>query len=98
LFRNYSSALAIEHLRYAVSAANHCNFRNAAEPLLLRQSTLSRRIRQLEETIGIVVFERSSGGVCATPTGRDFLSMARSILEQLAALGTSRINLCAYDI
>ncbi len=84
-----SSAIALQHLRYAVSAAEHGSFRRAAEALLLRQSTLSRCIRQLEETIGMTVFERSSGGVRATPAGQDFLRTARSILEQVDALMTT---------
>jgi DNA-binding transcriptional LysR family regulator len=69
-----------------VSAAEHGSFRRAAEALLLRQSTLSRCIRQLEESIGMIVFKRSSGGVRATPAGRDFLCRARSILEQVEAM------------
>jgi DNA-binding transcriptional LysR family regulator len=81
-----SSAIALQHLRYAVSAAEHGSFRRAAEALLLRQSTLSRCIRQLEESIGMIVFKRSSGGVRATPAGRDFLCRARSILEQVEAM------------
>jgi DNA-binding transcriptional LysR family regulator len=60
-----------------------------AEALLMRQLTLSRSIRQLEETIGVTVFERSSGGVCVTSAGLDFLRVARSILEQMDALVTS---------
>ena len=55
----------------------------------MRQSTLSRCIRQLEESIGVTVFERSSGGVCTTTAGRNFLRTARSILEQMDALVTS---------
>jgi DNA-binding transcriptional LysR family regulator len=74
---------------------DHGSFRQAAEVLLLRQSTLSRRIRQLEEEIGVIVFERSSGGVRATQVGQSFLLGARSILEQMDTLainanGTSR--------
>ena len=84
--RGRSPAFTLQHLRYAISAADHGSFRQAAEALLLRQSTLSRCIRQLEESIGMVVFERSSGGVRATPAGRDFLRVARSILDQLDAL------------
>jgi len=52
----------------------------------MRQSKLSRCIRQLEERIEMTVFERSSGGVRATQAGRDFLRMARSILEQMDTL------------
>jgi DNA-binding transcriptional LysR family regulator len=89
LRRGRSAAVALEHLRFAVSAAEHGSFRRAAEALLLRQSTLSRRIRELEELIGLTIFERSSGGVRATPGGRDLLRMARSILEQMDALMTT---------
>src|SRR5229473_3454403 len=84
-----ASAVDLQHLRYAVAAADNGSFRRAAEVLLLRQSTLSRCIRQLEEGIGLTVFERSSGGVRATPAGRDFVRMARSILEQMDALLTT---------
>jgi DNA-binding transcriptional LysR family regulator len=86
LLRDRSSAITLQNLRYAISAAEHGSFRRAADALLLRQSTLSRCIRQLEESIGMTVFERSSGGVRATPAGREFLRVARSILEQLDAL------------
>jgi DNA-binding transcriptional LysR family regulator len=86
--RIQTSAVDLQHLRYAVAAADHGSFRRAAGALLLRESTLSRCIRQLEERLKITVFERSSGGVRATRAGRDFLRMARSILEQMDTLVT----------
>jgi DNA-binding transcriptional LysR family regulator len=76
----------LQHLRYAVAAAKHGSLRRAAEALLLRQSTLSRCIRQLETAIGMIVFDRTSGGVRATQAGRSFLQGAGSILEQMDAL------------
>src|ERR1700736_2089767 len=87
--RSLTSTVDLVHLRYAVASAEHGSFRRAAEALLLRQSKLSRCIRQLEERIEMVVFERSSGGVRATQAGRDFLRMARSILEQMDTLMAS---------
>lgn len=84
--RRRSSAIALQHLRYAVAAADHGSFRRAAEALVLKQSTLSRAIQQLEETIEVSLFDRSSGGVQATTAGNDFLRMARSILGQMDAL------------
>ena len=48
--------------------------------------SLSRCVRKLEHSIGVVVFERSSGGVKPTPGGREFLRTARPILEQVDAL------------
>jgi Bacterial regulatory helix-turn-helix protein, lysR family len=107
--RGLTSAVDLVHLRYAAAAADHGSFRRAAEALLLRQSTLSRCIRQLEERIEMIVFERSSGGVRATQAGRDFLQflhMARSILEQMDTLVASahgagrseagRLRICFY--
>jgi DNA-binding transcriptional LysR family regulator len=84
-----TSAIDLQHLRYAVAAADHGSFRRAAETLLLQQSTLSRRIRQLEHSVGMTVFERSSGGVRATEAGRNFLRLSRSILEQMDLLITT---------
>jgi DNA-binding transcriptional LysR family regulator len=86
LSRRASPAFSLQNLRYALAAADYCSFRRAAEALLLRQSTLSRCVRQLEESIGMAVFERSSGGVRATQAGRQFLRSARSIFEQVEAL------------
>jgi DNA-binding transcriptional LysR family regulator len=83
------SAINLPQLRSAVVAADEGSFRRAAEVLLVRQSTLSRGIRQLEHLIGITIFDRSSGGVTATPTGRSFLRHARSILEQIDSLITT---------
>ena len=56
---------------------------------MLQQSTVSRCILQLERLIGVTIFERSSGGVRATEAGRDFLRLARSILEQMDSLVTT---------
>jgi DNA-binding transcriptional LysR family regulator len=81
-------AIDLQHLRYAVAARDQGSFRRAAESLLVQQSTLSRCIRQLEHSIGMTIFERSSGGVRATDAGRDFLHLARSILEQVDSLVT----------
>ena len=87
--RGLTATVDLVHLRYALAAADHGSFRRAADALLLRQSTLSRCIRQLEERIKMIVFERSSGGVRATKAGRDFLRTARSILEQMDTLVAS---------
>src|SRR5258708_13871018 len=82
LGRIRASAVDLQHLRYAAAAADHGSFRRAAEVLLLRQSTLSRCINQLEHSLGMIVFERSSGGVRATAAGRSFFRTARLILEE----------------
>ena len=81
-----AATVDLQHLRYAAAAADHGSFRRAAEVLLLRQSKLSRCISQLEYSLGLIVFERFSGGVRATAAGGHFLRTARSILEQMDSL------------
>jgi len=89
LLRSRASAIDLQHLRYAVAAADHGSFRRAADALMLRQSTLSRCTRQLEHSIGMTIFERSSGGLRTTAAGHEFLRIARSILQQMDSLVSS---------
>jgi DNA-binding transcriptional LysR family regulator len=86
-------AVDLQQLRFAVTAADYGSIRQAAEVLSIRHSILSRSIRQLEHLIGVVVFERSRGGVKPTPAGRSVLWMARLILEQVDVLvATAKSN------
>ena len=73
-------------LQYAIATADYGSFRQAAQALSMKQSTLSRSVRQLEHSFNVVIFERSHGGVRATSAGRRFLRIARSIIEELQAL------------
>ena len=79
----------LQQLRYAVMAEDFGSFRQAAEASLVKQSTLSRSIKQLEYLVGVTIFERSTGGIRPTSAGRDFLRITRSILEQMDALVTA---------
>lgn len=88
-----SHAVDLQQLRFAVAAADCGSIRQAAELLSIRHSILSRSIRQLEHLIGVVIFERSGGGVKPTPAGRSVLWMARLILEQVDVLvATAKSN------
>ena len=77
-----------DQLQHAITAADYGSFRQAAEALSLKQSTLSRSIQLLEHNLGARIFERASGGEHVTPAGRYFLRIARSVIEQLDALAT----------
>ncbi|MGD9738995.1 MAG: LysR family transcriptional regulator [Bauldia sp.] len=76
-------SIELKHLRYAEAAERCGSFRKAADLLALKQSNLSRRVRHLEEQLGIALFERTNGGVRATLAGRDFVNAARRILNEL---------------
>lgn len=84
-----AKALELKHLRSVVAAADCGSFRQAAELLRSQQSSLSRRISEIEHHLGIVIFERFSGGVRLTKAGRYVLRVARTILEEFDALITT---------
>lgn len=79
-------ALELKHLRSAFAAADCGSFRGAAELLRSQQSSLSRRISEIEHHLGIPIFERYSGGVRPTQAGRNVLRLARTVLEEFDAL------------
>lgn len=73
----------LQSLRYSVLVADHRSFRKAALAIGLRQSTISRRIRSLEDTIGVSIFERHSGGVRLTYAGLEFVNAIRRCLHEI---------------
>lgn len=73
----------ILHLKYAVEVAKTQSISKAAENLYMGQPNLSRAIKELEETIGITIFRRTSKGITTTPDGDEFLRKARRIVAQV---------------
>jgi DNA-binding transcriptional LysR family regulator len=71
----------LRHLRSFVAVAEHLNFTRAAEQLFVAQQALSAQIRQLEERIGVRLFERSSRSVSLTPAGEVLYARARLLLS-----------------
>ncbi|NNM56924.1 MAG: LysR family transcriptional regulator [Acidocella sp.] len=85
----------LRQMWYALMAADQRSVRRAAVMLNVRQSTLSRRIHQLEEQIGVSLFDRSSGGVSPTQAGREFLRIIGRILRNppVSAAGNGGFSL-----
>jgi len=76
----------LRHLRYFVAVAEERNFTRAAERLHIAQPPLSRQIQQLEEDLGVLLFERNSRPLKLTDTGRFFYTHALQLLAQTAEL------------
>ena len=70
----------VRQMRYFVAVAEELSFRRAGERLNLAQPALSRAIRQLEESLGTRLLERTSRRVELTDTGRVFLEGCRRSL------------------
>jgi DNA-binding transcriptional LysR family regulator len=67
----------------ALAVADHLDFRRAAEALGTNLSTVSQRIKVLEENLGVSLFERHPPGVRLTQAGRCFLDEVAQGLEHL---------------
>lgn len=80
------TAIELRALRWAIVAGQHRGLRQAAEALNIRQSTLSRALRDLEHHLSAVLFERTNGGTRPTVAGQEFLDAARRIIEETQAI------------
>src|SRR5437879_4315992 len=70
--------------RFAVAVAEELSFSKAAKRLHVAQPALSRSIRQLEDFLGIELFERTSRKVILTDAGQRFVAEARKALYHSA--------------
>src|SRR6202051_563718 len=78
--------MELRHLRYFVAVAETGSLTVAAEERLhTSQPSLSRQIRDLEDEVGVQLFNRSARGVDLTASGRAFLDHARLALSQVDA-------------
>ena len=77
--------MLLRHLRYLLAVADHGGFTRAAEALHVSQPTLSQQIRQLEETLGVSLFDRTSRTVKPTDAGQAYIECARRVLIELEA-------------
>lgn len=77
--------MLLRHLRYLLAVADHGGFTRAAEALHVSQPTLSQQIRQLEETLGVTLFDRTSRTVKPTDAGEAYIECARRVLVELEA-------------
>lgn len=76
----------INQLKYVLEAATSSSMREASTKLYVSQPALSASIHELEEELGILIFERTNKGISVTDAGREFLSYAKKAVQQYEIL------------
>jgi len=76
----------LRHLRYAVAVAEELNFTRAAARERVSQQVLSAQIRQLEEELGVRLFDRSTRQVRVTDAGAEVAQRGRALLSEVDGL------------
>jgi LysR family hydrogen peroxide-inducible transcriptional activator len=79
--------VTLRQLRYFNALARHRHFGRAAEACAISQPALSMQIRELEEALGGVLFERNARQVALTKFGDDAARRAGDILRLVDELG-----------
>ena len=74
--------MTIQQINYVLTISDEGSINKAAEKLFLTQPSLTSAVKELEEELGIIIFERSRKGVVPTNEGRDFLASVRQLYQQ----------------
>ncbi len=86
-----NARIKLRHLQAFLEVARQRSFARAAERLAITQPGISKTIRELEESLGAVLFERTPQGVALTQSGLTLLRHAgpamRALEEGVAAVG-----------
>lgn len=76
----------LRHLRYIVASARNGSFSAAAHEFNVRQPIVSKRIKRVEDELGVPLFDRLKTGARLTPAGEEFVTEAGRILDSIDRL------------
>ena len=74
--------MKLQQLRYVVKVAECGSITEASRRLFVSQPSITASIRDLENEMGVRIFERTNKGVVVSEEGETFLGYARQVLDQ----------------
>ena len=74
--------MTLIQLKYVVEVASAGTVSKAAENLYIAQPSLTASVKELENELGITIFNRTNKGVILTTEGEEFLGYARQVISQ----------------
>ena len=89
--RNRNALPALDLLVGFEVAARHLSFTKAGEELFLTQSAVSRQIKELEDQLGVELFQRRHRALALTDAGKSFYASAAQVLTTMRA-ATDRLR------
>jgi DNA-binding transcriptional LysR family regulator len=78
--------MTLQQLRYVIGIAEMGSFNKAAEKLYVSQPSLTAAVRDLEDELNILIFNRSSRGVSLTSEGEEFVAYSRELMEHFESV------------
>ncbi len=85
--------ITIAQLEYVVAVDTYRHFATAAEKSFVTQPTLSMQIKKLEESLGVILFDRSKQPVIPTEAGKKIIEQARIVLQE-----TKKIEILVNEV
>jgi DNA-binding transcriptional LysR family regulator len=79
--------MELRHLRSFVAVAEEQHFGRAAMRLAIVQPALTRQIQELEQHLGVTLFDRSGRNILLTNAGRSLLTDAQRVLAEIEHAG-----------
>lgn len=90
--------IKLRQLSHAVALFRHGSFRRAADAQHISQPALSRSIQSLEESLGVLLFDRQSSEIAPTAFGTALLERAEAILFQAEELEREMLLLQGLEV
>ena len=79
--------MTFQQLKYLSAIEKYGSFNEAARQLYISQSSISSAVKELEQELGIAIFNRSSRGAELTPQGLEFMRYCNRMLAVLGEIG-----------